>query len=66
MSAPTYGELGTYAGGYVVDPDSFRLVSPKRRAGGVIVAVFPKAAGVVTVADEKSGDDVTIRLGGRR
>lgn len=66
MSAPTFGELGTYVGGQVVDPDSFRLVSPKRRAGGTVIAVYPADPTHVLIRDEKTDAEIVVRIGGRR
>lgn len=66
MSAPTFGELGTYVGGSVVDPDTMRVVSPRWRAGGLVTAVYPADRAHVTVRDEATGLEVLVRIGARR
>lgn len=63
---PRYGEIGTLAQGFVVDPDSFRLKTPRQRAGGRVVAEFGQDRDHVVVKDQKTGTEATIRIGGRR
>jgi hypothetical protein len=65
-AVPRFGDLGTYAGGPVVDPDTFHLVRPKKRAGGIVVALYPAAPDHVLVLDEKTGAELVVRIGGKR
>ena len=52
---PTYGDLGTWVSGRVLDPETWHLVSPQRKARGTVVRIYSQARNVVEIltdADE--------------